>query len=109
MFGCATFFYHSLGASWWMFAVLCLWPDISMLGYLANAKLGASLYNLFHWEMFSLVMAAASFWHHHWQALAFALIWLAHIGFDRFFGYGLKYPTFFKDTHLQRVNAPAEI
>ena len=31
------------------------------------------------------------------------LIWLAHIGADRALGYGLKYPTHFKDTHLQRV------
>ena len=32
-----------------------------------------------------------------------ALIWLSHIGFDRLIGYGLKYETAFKDTHLQRV------
>jgi hypothetical protein len=31
------------------------------------------------------------------------LIWLAHCGFDRLLGYGLKYETAFKDTHLQRV------
>ena len=31
------------------------------------------------------------------------LIWLAHIGADRLLGYGLKYPTGFKDSHLQRV------
>jgi hypothetical protein len=32
-----------------------------------------------------------------------ALIWFAHIGMDRTVGYGLKYPTEFKDSHLQRV------
>jgi hypothetical protein len=36
-------------------------------------------------------------------ALQLALIWLAHIGADRALGYGLKYPTRFQDTHLQRV------
>jgi hypothetical protein len=35
--------------------------------------------------------------------VAVALIWFAHIGMDRTVGYGLKYPTSFKDTHLQRV------
>ena len=35
--------------------------------------------------------------------IPYALIWLAHIGFDRALGFGLKYPTFFKDTHLQHV------
>jgi len=32
-----------------------------------------------------------------------ALIWFAHIALDRLLGYGLKYPTRFQDTHLQRV------
>ena len=36
-------------------------------------------------------------------AIQLALIWLTHIGVDRAVGYGLKYPTDFKDTHLQRV------
>jgi hypothetical protein len=31
------------------------------------------------------------------------LIWTAHIGVDRAIGYGLKYRSGFKDTHLQRV------
>jgi hypothetical protein len=35
--------------------------------------------------------------------LAVALIWIAHIGFDRLLGYGLKYISDFKHTHLQRV------
>jgi len=29
-----------------------------------------------------------------------ALIWFAHIGADRLLGFGLKYPTEFKDSHL---------
>jgi hypothetical protein len=36
-------------------------------------------------------------------AVAVALIWVTHIGVDRAIGYGLKYPSGFKDTHLQRV------
>ena len=31
------------------------------------------------------------------------VIWIAHIGFDRLLGYGLKYPSDFKDTHLRRL------
>ncbi|AIM07305.1 hypothetical protein BAHan_3779 [Bacillus anthracis] len=31
------------------------------------------------------------------------LIWTAHIGMDRMFGYGLKYETEFKGTHIQRL------
>jgi hypothetical protein len=36
-------------------------------------------------------------------ALPLALIWLARIGMDRAVGYGLKYASGFKDTHLGRV------
>jgi hypothetical protein len=32
-----------------------------------------------------------------------ALIWAAHVGFDRMLGYGLKYPTAFGDTHMGRI------
>jgi hypothetical protein len=36
-------------------------------------------------------------------AMQSALIWFAHIGADRLLGFGLKYATDFKDTHLSRV------
>jgi hypothetical protein len=83
-----------------------LWPDLSMLGYLANVRLGAPLYNLVHIVAFPVLLAGVSFPLHRSGLLSFALIWLAHIEWDRALGYGLKYPTFFKDTHLQRVNQP---
>ncbi len=87
-----------------LFFLLFLWPDLFMLGYLANARLGAALYNLAHTEAFPLLLGAAAVFEDWRKVLSFALIWLAHIGFDRLLGYGLKYPTFFKDTHLQRVS-----
>ncbi|MEF9606012.1 DUF4260 family protein, partial [Paracoccus sp. PXZ] len=30
-------------------------------------------------------------------------LWLAHVGFDRVLGYGLKLPSGFRDTHLGRI------
>ena len=103
LFFCGIFFYYILGASWILFVTLFLWPDISMLGYLVSPKLGSRLYNLVHTEVLPAALAASSFALHRTFLLAFALIWLSHIGFDRLIGAGLKYPTFFKDTHLQRV------
>ena len=35
--------------------------------------------------------------------LSIAMIWLAHIGFDRALGYGLKYASGFGFTHLGRI------
>ena len=107
LFAVSVYLYRSTGAGWGWFLLLFLWPDLAMLGYLArstpNVKLGASLYNLTHFVAFPAVLVAASLVTHRGGLLSFALIWIAHIEFDRALGYGLKYPTFFKDTHLQRV------
>ena len=100
---CALFFYHSQRFSWILFIALFLWPDILMVGYLLNPKLGSRLYNLVHTDVLPAALAAWSFALHRTSPLAFALIWLGHIGLDRALGFGLKYPTVFKDTHLQRV------
>jgi hypothetical protein len=37
------------------------------------------------------------------RSIAIPLIWVAHIGFDRLLGYGLKYPTGFGNTHLGKL------
>ena len=50
-----------------------------------------------------LILALGLFVFHSALAAHVALIWLAHIGMDRLLGFGIKYPTFFADTHLQHV------
>ena len=89
--------------SWLLFGALLLAPDLSMLGYLAGSKVGAAIYNAFHTYAMPAVVGALGMIFASPLAIAVALIWLAHIGVDRTVGYGLKYPTSFKDTHLQRV------
>jgi hypothetical protein len=103
LFFCAVLFYHLLRGSWISFIALFLWPDMLMVGYLLNPKLGSRLYNLVHTHIVPAALATSSFALHRTSLLAFALIWLGHIGIDRALGFGLKYPTFFKDTHLRRV------
>ena len=82
------------------------WPraaDVSMVGYLRGTHAGAISYNIVHnWATGGLVLglgaALAA------PALVFAgIILIAHVGMDRLFGYGLKYPTSFQDTHLGRI------
>jgi hypothetical protein len=95
--------YHELNGNWLLFFLLFLWPDLFMLGYLANVRVGASLYNLVHTYAGPLLLGAAAVFEQWHNTLLFTLIWTAHIGLDRMLGFGLKYPTFFKDTHMQRV------
>jgi len=97
------FAYQHLHYSWLLFAILFFAPDLSMLGFLANVRLGAAMYNLVHTITLPLLLLLASYIEHWHLSSAIALIWTAHIAFDRLLGYGLKYPVSFKGTHLQRI------
>ena len=95
--------FGALGGPWLAFVPLLLVPDLSMLGYVRDTRLGALTYNLGH----NLVTAGALLGlglglNVGWLAIAGSVA-LAHVGMDRLMGYGLKYPTTFKDTHLQHV------
>jgi len=95
--------YHQLGGSWTLFAVLLLVPDVFMFGYLLNVRTGAVIYNVGHTMAVPLIAGCVALFVRAYDVLPFVLIWLAHIAMDRTLGYGLKYPTYFRDTHLQRV------
>ncbi len=99
----AVWLYAHLHFSWLLFAVLFLAPDLFMVGFLANPKLGSAIYNLGHWLLLPLGLFALGYATGRPVAMAVAIIWFSHIAFDRALGYGLKYPTFFKDTHLQHI------
>lgn len=99
----STYFYFNLGYSWILFLILLLAPDISMLGYLRDNKFGAILYNLFHTYFLPIGIIICGILMHNDVLLMLSLIWVAHIGMDRMFGYGLKYPTHFKDSHLDNI------
>jgi hypothetical protein len=99
----AIVFYAMSGVSWWLFALLILAPDLSMLGYLAGPRVGAVAYNALHILIAPLVLAIAGVLLAGPITTAVALIWIAHIAIDRALGYGLKLPTGFRDTHLGRI------
>jgi Domain of unknown function (DUF4260) len=103
LLGASLYAYHWLHGSWLVFALLILVPDLSMLGYLLSTRVGSACYNLVHTTTGPVIAAAAVVLTHHNGWLPVILIWTTHIGVDRLMGFGLKYPTAFKDTHLQRV------
>ncbi|MDX8440373.1 DUF4260 domain-containing protein [Mesorhizobium australafricanum] len=95
--------YAMTGASWWLFAVVILAPDLSMLGYLAGPRVGAVSYNALHILIAPLILLLVGALLSGRLTTAVALIWIAHIAIDRALGYGLKLPTGFQDTHLGRI------
>ena len=95
--------YAHLGGRWGWFAALFLIPDLSLLGYLANARVGAVAYNAAHSYVGPALLALVALKVGAPSWLLGVAIWVAHVGFDRAMGYGLKYATAFGDTHLGRV------
>jgi hypothetical protein len=87
---------------WWALLALLLAPDLSMLGYLRGPAVGAALYNLFYNYLPPAALSAIGVLSGNQLLLLLALIWFAHIGMDRLLGYGLKYSSGFKDTHIGR-------
>jgi hypothetical protein len=107
IFAIAIVLYWRLGEGWWLFAILFLAPDLSFLGYLAGARAGAIAYNVLHSIAGPILLALAGLFVPYEPATAVALIWLAHCGFDRALGYGLKYEAGFGFTHLGRIGRAA--
>ena len=103
IFAIAIALYWKLGETWWLFAVLFLAPDLSFLAYLAGPRAGAHAYNLLHALLGPILLALVGLLVPYGAATAIALIWLAHCGFDRALGYGLKYEAGFGFTHLGRI------
>ena len=95
--------FQALGGSWLWFALLFLLPDLFMLGYLKGSRLGAVVYNAAHTYLAPCLLVGLWLVVPEVEILRIAAIWSAHIGLDRMLGFGLKYRTGFKHTHLQRA------
>ena len=95
-----VFLFSKLDFEWWWFPALLLLPDVGMIGYIINPKIGAFTYNFLHHRFIASLVAfyALSYGNDYWKLAA--IILFAHISFDRALGYGLKYNDSFNNTHL---------
>jgi len=107
LFAGMTLLYAVWGGSWWVYALVFLAPDLSFAAYLAGPKVGAIIYNAAHSYMAPMALMTTGFGTNSPLTLSIAMIWLAHIGFDRTLGYGLKYSAGFGFTHLGRIGKDA--
>jgi hypothetical protein len=106
IFGLCIFLFSRLGFAWWWFPALLLLPDVGMIGYLINPKIGAVTYNLLHHRLVAAAVAAYAIWSGNaiWKLAAVMLF--AHISMDRALGYGIKYADSFFHTHLGWIKPP---
>lgn len=101
----SVFAYARGGHPWWLFALLILAPDLSMIGYLAGNRVGSIVYNAGHSLLIPLVLIAIAVLAETPSGIvtAIGLTWAAHIGMDRAVGFGYKYASGFKDTEIARA------
>jgi hypothetical protein len=99
----ALFLFSGLNYGWGWYALLFLAPDLSMIGYLANPRLGAWTYNLIHHKGLSVALYVLGYLLSVPWLMFTGTILLGHSSFDRILGYGLKHEDAFQNTHLGRI------
>jgi hypothetical protein len=102
-FAISFYIYIQLDFPIWLFFVLLLVPDITMIGYAFNNKTGALVYNFGHSFILPLLLALCYLYFSNDYLLIISIIWISHIFMDRLLGFGLKYKDSFNKTHLQSL------
>ena len=95
--------FNELPFAWWLYPALILIPDVSMLGYLINPRIGAFCYNLVHHKALAIVVWCLGIFLANPTVQLVGVILFGHSAMDRVAGYGLKYFSGFKDTHLGKL------
>lgn len=95
--------YNFLGFQWGFFVLAFLAPDLALLAYFHSKQTGAIAYNLTHSYVIPVILFSYGFFVSSSEFDRIALVWVAHIGFDRALGYGLKYAQGFRYTSLGKI------
>lgn len=103
IFFLSLYLYSRLTYSWWLFIILLMVPDIFMLGYVIDKKVGAIMYNIGHHRALNLGLYFIGLISGYSWLMLIGIILFAHSSLDRVFGFGLKYEDDFKHTHLENL------
>jgi len=107
MFGLSIFLFSKLDYAWWWYPVLILAPDLSMIGYLLNTRIGALTYDFIHHKGLGIALWILGVVISNQLLQLIGLILFGHSSMDRALGYGLKYPDSFHNTHLGKIGRQA--
>ncbi len=95
--------YFSLKYNLWLFLILLFVPDIAIVFYKINSKIGGIAYNIIHtYAIPVIIIIINSIFLKNMIIQPICIIWMSHISMDRVIGYGLKYDSF-KETHIQKL------
>lgn len=108
---CGALILYSLtfsGIPIWAAFLIFFAPDLSFAGYLIGPKFGAALYNLVHIYALGVITLAVGVYLGQPVISGIGALWIAHSGFDRMLGYGLKFEEAFDQTHLGPIGKAAK-
>jgi hypothetical protein len=103
MFGLCIFILISLNSPWWVYLLLAIGPDVSMIGYFSGNRFGADCYNFFHHKGIAIAVFAIGLILNNPASDTVStagIILFGHSSMDRMLGYGMKLNKGFKYTHL---------
>lgn len=103
LFILGIYFFNQLEYACWWFLALILVPDLSMIGYVFGDKIGAFCYNVAHHRGLAIAVYLVGIYCSNEVIQLSGVILFAHSSMDRILGYGLKYETGFKFTHLGEI------
>jgi hypothetical protein len=103
LFILGIYFFSQLEFAWGWFLVLILTPDFSMIGYVFGDRVGAFCYNVAHHRGLAIALFLVGIYYSNSQIQLSGVILFTHSSMDRMLGYGLKYETGFKFTHLGEI------
>jgi len=86
----SIYLFFALNYVWWWFPVLFFVPDLSMIGYLINLKVGASAYNFIHHKAVSISLYLLGSFTQLPVLQLTGLVMFGHSSFDRALGFQLQ-------------------
>lgn len=101
--GLSLFYFAQTELPIWLAILVFFAPDLSFTGYAFGPRTGAICYNCVHIYGFGALFLALGAALTAPTLTALGALWLAHSGFDRMLGYGLKSSRGFKMTHLGKI------
>lgn len=101
--GLALFWHADSSLQWWAALLIFFSPDLTFLGYILGPRYGAAFYNAAHIYALGIAILTLGIVTAMPPLVGVGALLLAHSGFDRMLGYGLKSPESFSITHLGRI------
>lgn len=86
----AVALYAHQGYGWLALVLLLVAPDLALIAYLLNRRVGVAVYNFVHTLTLPLVLGVFGVWTGQPLWTQMAVGWAAHIGMDRTLGLPLR-------------------